>query len=123
MAGPLGQRAASHVFTADGSWFDGSVQSSPAAGTVIADTGTLLAGNYLVAVHGASAADWAYDLQLRNAANTANVKVQRRRPLKGNEDFILPNKIVVAEGERLRVVTVGAGPSEVQVSIFTQAVE
>jgi hypothetical protein len=60
-----------------------------------------------------------YDLQHRNAANSGNIDSQRRRMTgAGNDDFMAPNKITVAEGERARVVLVGGVTGEIQMSIF-----
>lgn len=61
---------------------------------------------------------WVYDVQHRDAANAVNNDAQRRRLAAGNEDLLFPNKITLAEQERLRCVLVGAIVGEVQMSIF-----
>ena len=103
----------------DGIWTDGAVLTNPTDGTVLADTGQLESGIYLVAAVGAGSVAWVYDLQRRDAAKATTLNSQRRRPAAGNEDFLLANKITLASNERIRCVLSGAVTGEVEMSIFT----
>lgn len=101
-----------------GVWTSGSILTNPTNGTLLADTGQLVRGWYLFAVSGAGSGSWIFDVQHRNAANTANNDSQRRRPAAGDEDWILANPIFVETNERLRIVLSGDMVGEVQMSIF-----
>lgn len=101
-----------------GEWDSGDVFTDPSDGQVLVDTGALPAGYYLLAVIGGGSVAWVYDVQLRNAANTANIESQRRRPPAGNEDFPFPNKVFVGADERLRCVLSGAIIGQVQMSVW-----
>ena len=105
-----------------GEWFAGNIFTNPADGDILVDTGALGQGNFLVAVVGAANAAWVYDVQQRNAANTANIDSQRRRPASGNEDFPFPCKVFVTADERFRVVLSGAVTGQIQASLFVLAV-
>lgn len=102
------------------SWTSGSVfNAAPIPdGTVLVDTGALTAGNYLVAVAGSGSVAWAYDVQWRTAANTANNAAQRRRNTAGPDDLLFGNKVTIAASERFRVVLVGDTTGEVQCSLM-----
>lgn len=110
--------AAPYHVIGEGVWVAGSLLTNPEDTDILVDTGELPGGVYLFAVSGASDSAWVYDVQRRNAANTSNIASQRRRPPAGSEDFMFPNKIIVAPGERLRVVLVGGVTGEVQMSIY-----
>ena len=101
-----------------GRWWAGSILTNPTDGTVLVDSGPITAGTYLVALVGTGSVAWVYDFQHRDAANAANNNAQRRRPAAGNEDFLAPNKVQVASGERFRAVLVGNVTGEVQMSVF-----
>jgi hypothetical protein len=105
-----------------GRWESGLIYTDPADGQVLVDSGSLEAGSYLIGGMGAGSAAWVYDIQHRNAANTATLDSQRRRPAAGNEDFLLPNKIPVGPGERVRLVLVGAVTGQIQMSLVLQTV-
>ena len=106
----------------DGNWTPGAVATNPADQAVLVDTGALPAANYLIHVTGAGSVAWVYDIQHRNAANSANIAVQRRRCAAGNEDLILGNKLTLAKDERIRCVLQGTIVGEVQMSILFQDV-
>lgn len=111
--------SAGSFYVGTGAWTAGTVQTNPADTAVLADTGALPAGNYLVGVTGCASAAEVYDVQHRNAANAATLKTQRRRVRAlDNDDFLFPNKITLALNERIRVVQAGALVGEIQVSIF-----
>lgn len=116
------QVTGSTVFVGEGAWTAGSVLTNPVDTTVLVDTGALPAGRYLFAIHGTSSVAAVFDVQHRNAANGANNAAQRRRPIAGDIDFIIPNEITLADQERLRVVLVGGITGEIQLSIFVKPV-
>lgn len=122
-ASNLRQSTTAYKFVGEGKWIDGSILTNPTDGTLIVDTGQLPAGDYWFAIHGETSTDEAIEVQLRDAANSTNVKRQRRRPRTGDIDWIFPNKITVALNQRLRVIQVGNMTGEVQISIFYQEVE
>lgn len=107
-----------------GEWTTGSILTNPTNGDVLVDTGAIKAGYYLIGVLASASVALVYDLQLRNAANDANVKSQRRRfgttDSTLNDDMLLPNKISVEQNQRLRCVLVGSITGEVQLSLFRQ---
>lgn len=119
----LAQRSGAYRFVGNGTWVDGSIFTNPTDQTLLVDTGALPAGDYLVAVNGAASADEVFDVQHRNAANSANVNVQRRRPKAGDIDWVFSNKFTVAANERIRVLQSGGLTGEVQLSIFYVEVE
>ena len=106
------------TYHGSGFWTSGSILTNPIATTVLVDTGALSAGRYLFSVSAESDVAWIYDIQHRNAANGANVAAQRRRPAAGSEDFLFPNKITIAENERVRLLLVNGVTGEVQACIF-----
>ena len=106
------------TYHGDGFWTSGSVLTNPTANTIIVDTGALSAGRYLFAISGESDVAWVYDIQHRNAANSANVSAQRRRPASGSEDFLFPNKITIAANERVRILLTTGVTGEIQACIF-----
>lgn len=101
-----------------GVWASGMPVTGPIDGQLLVDTGELDAGNYLFGITGSSSTDWVYDIQQRDATNSTNIDAQLRRPSAGNDDFLFPNKVTVAQGERLRVVMSGGTAGTVQMSIF-----
>lgn len=113
----MGNKAAGFL-QGDTSWVSGSVNTNPADQTILVDSGAMTAGTYLFAVVGAGSVAWIYDVEQRNAANSANIDAQRRRPAAGNEDFLFPNKVTLAASERLRCILQGAVVGEVQMSLF-----
>jgi hypothetical protein len=100
-------------------WTSSASLFNPGAGTVIVDTGALVAGNYLVGVDGSADAAWVYDVEYRDSTNTTTLQFVRRRPASGNDDLLFPNKILVSANERVRVVSVSGGGANVQLSLFT----
>jgi hypothetical protein len=119
----LEQRTNAHRIVGRGRWFPGSILTNPADTTLLADTGALDPGDYLIAVHGATSVDEAFDVQHRDSANSSNIEAQRRRPLKGDIDWVVPSRVRLAANERIRCIQVGNVTGEVQLSIFVQAVE
>lgn len=102
----------------DQTWVSGSILTNPADQTVLVDTGPMTAGRYLFAVIGTSSVAWVYDVQQRDSANATNIDSQRRRVSAGTEDLLFPNKVTLAQNERLRCLLQGAIVGEVQMSIF-----
>lgn len=113
MAGLVG-----NLLMGDGNWVSGAIQTNPVDQTVLADTGPLLAGNYLVAVSGAGSVTWVYDVQHRDSANGTTLQLQRRRPAAGDDDLVISNKVTLLVNERFRIILQGAVAGEVQMSIF-----
>lgn len=83
--------------------------TAPAIGAVIADTGALPAGTYLVEIRAAGscvrAAGKQLEVQHRNAANAANVNILATTP--GEPVTTETFRVVLALNERIRIV-VGA---------------
>ena len=110
----------------DGDWFPGLLTTNPADQAVLVDTAALAPGKYLAALIGYSTVAAIYDVQHRNAANTAGVngptgnpRTQRRAVAANlNDDWVLPNEFPIERGERLRVVLQGAIVGNIQVAIF-----
>jgi hypothetical protein len=110
-----------------GAWYTGAILTNPSNGDVLVDTGIMSAakgGYFLVGVVASSSVALVYDLQIRNAANDTTLQSQRRR-MAGttsnlNDDLLLPNKVPIHQGERLRCVLVGGIVGEAQLSLFTQ---
>lgn len=118
----LEPRTGATFYVGDGLWVDGSEATNPGDNQILVDSGPLKQGNYLFAVITGASVDWVYYLEHRNALNDANISLQKRYPKAGNDDFFSPNKVFVAEGERLRVRLSGAITGVIQASIFTQEV-
>jgi predicted component of type VI protein secretion system len=80
------------------------------AGTVVADTGALVAGTYIVeviaSIFGVPTAGVGLEIQHRNAANSANVSVLGGTSPAGDLDTAI-GEVTIAANERIRVV-VGA---------------
>lgn len=114
MAGP---RAVGHLH-GEGTWVSSSVVTNPGNGQVIVDTGALTAGRYLFGVNGAADNTWTYDVQHRDSTNATTLNFVRRIPASGNDDLLFPNKVTVAQDERVRVVCVGTPTINLQLSIF-----
>lgn len=113
----MGNRAVGHLQgTTD--WISSSVVSNPGNNQVIVDTGAMVAGNYLLGVNGAATNTWTYDVQHRDSTNATTIDFIRRIPAAGNDDLLFPNKITLAQDERIRVVCVGTPTVDVQLSLF-----
>ena len=82
------------------------------------DTGQLPEGDYLFGFVGFATALTVYDIELRNAANGATIRSQRRRFPAGNEDVLIPSKVYLETNQRLRAMLVGAIVGDVQLSVF-----
>lgn len=109
--------------------FPGSKVTNPADQQVMADTGALDAGSYFVSVQGSGSVAFVYDLERRNAANSAVVTTNgqaeshRRRCAAGNEEFFLGVSMAVLIGERIRVLMQGAVTGQVQLSLLIEPTE
>src|SRR5712671_4365236 len=108
-------------FTGDGLLIDGTILTNPTDQTVLVDTGPLnISGppgswvDHLFAVTGVSSVALVYDIQHRDATNSTNLHVIRRRFGPGLDDKPLANKIAIAANERIRVVLQGSVTGEVQ---------
>jgi hypothetical protein len=101
-----------------GTWTSGLVLTNPADGALVVDTGPLTGSSYLIAFSGSTSANAVYDVQWRDATNTTNKLVIRRRPQAGNDDFIFASKITLLANERVRCVMVGAITGDIQLSAF-----
>jgi hypothetical protein len=101
-------------------WVAGASKSNIVAGTVLADTGPLTAGSYLLEILAASNVEVDVYLQQRNSTNLLTL-TQQLIPFELGLNHIPVSAIfVLDDSERLRVVTaadvvVGA----VSVSLFT----
>ena len=86
--------------------------AAPGAGTVLTDTGALPGGRYEVIItitaDDTAAAGKFIELQHRNAANNANVDTWGNFPVPQGGAPQPRFEIVLADGERLRLVTGGA---------------
>lgn len=83
--------------------------ATPAAGTVLADTGAQSAGNYVILVtYGADFAvsvnTNAFEIQRRDAANAANIWTIMSSIAAGSQGFIQSLNVTLALNERIRVV-------------------
>lgn len=85
-----------------------AVAAAPAASTVVADTGALTPGVYMVTVVTGSddslAAGKVFLVQHRNAANAANAESLAALPVDKPASVTFP-EVTIADGERIRVVT------------------
>src|SRR6267142_2385400 len=105
-----------------GTWYSGTLTTNPSDAAVLVDTGALAAGKYFLVVSAWASVAAAYDVQHRNAANSATNKSQRRAvAANGNDDLVLGTLTLVAS-ERLRVAQAGALTGVIQVSLFVQPV-
>jgi hypothetical protein len=116
--------AVSGFFTGDGVLVDGAILTNPADQTVLADTGPLnVSGpagtwvDHLFAVTGCSNVALVYDIQHRDATNTTNLNVLRRRFGPGVDDKPFANKLAIGPNERLRVILQGSVTGEAQAAI------
>jgi len=98
---------------------------APAAGTILADTGALAAGNYqfrmLCSVRDTTNAQ-DFQVQHRNAGNTANLKEEEiyADPLTGATNFLYSKTLTIATNERVRILNrlIVAAGARIQASIF-----
>lgn len=115
-------RAATAAIQGAVTWVDGSVLSSPADTTTLADTGTLTAGNYLISVSVATDSAAAFTVAVRQLdVSLATVHSQIRRVAAGsNDDWLFGNKIPLSASDRIRVLlSNGSGVTgNVQASLF-----
>lgn len=99
-------------------WATANTITDPTAGTILADTGALSIGllsfTILLASSGPSAT---LELQLRNAANSANVATQTINSTGYGSDAI-PVPIVIGLNQRLRLVVVNNYTGDVDASIL-----
>jgi len=114
----MAEVASPHLSRDKGRWISGDLLTNPTDTTVLVDSGPLNQGLYLFAAFGSGSVAFVYDIQHRNAANNASLSVQRRRAIAGNEDTLLPSRISLREGERVRLVLVGNVTGDVQMSLF-----
>lgn len=118
MAGATGAKAVGFLQGAT-NWTSGALQANPVDTTVLVDTGPLAQGNYLFATVIATDTASTADVQWRDATNATNNDSQRRFiPSGQNDDFLFPNKITLANNERLRIVQVGNLTGNEQASIY-----
>lgn len=120
---PLVAKTGSHRFVGHTIWSSGPVLTDPTNGTVLVDSGSLEAGNYLIALVGSASVDIVLDLQQRNAANDGTVKDLRRRPSAGDIDLLFGNDVEISQGERIRAVLVGTITGEVALDLQLKRVE
>jgi hypothetical protein len=104
-------------------WYTEGVKSTPSSGTVLADTGEMEEGSRSVAFWVSANVLATVRLEVRNAANNANVIAQTFHlsavsPVATPE---LSGVINLATDERIRIVTSGAlALGEIQASLFVQ---
>ena len=85
-------------------WVTEGISTTPAANEILADTGSLSAGNYDFNVHYSTTVDTFFEIQHRNAANTATLGYRHCRLIINNSyDAFLPN-FKIASNERLRII-------------------
>lgn len=95
------------------------VQTDPAANAILADTAALGAGKYLFQAFISSSVAGAFELEHRNAGNTANVFSQRVH-VPASDTSRLPGPafvLTLAASERVRVRNVAALTGNVQATI------
>jgi len=103
----------------DGTWTDGALTTNPAANTVLADTGVLGVGEYIFAFWLGATNVYRMRVELRNAANSSNNNAYTFSLLGGVMiEPVIPIKIALAEGERVRVVGLDTLIGDAQASIF-----
>lgn len=101
-------------------WSTEGVKNIPATGTVLADTGPMATGVYIIPAYWVSSSSILnYIFQHRNATNDGNIN---------SHAFILPaggyvlspalGSVELAEGERFRIVTNGVTAGSAQATIF-----
>jgi hypothetical protein len=118
MAGATGAKAVGFL-QGNSAWTAGAIQVNPVDTTVLVDSGPLVPGNYLFATVIATDTGETADIQYRDAANATNNDSQRRFvPAGQNDDFLFPNKLTLANNERIRIVQVGNLVGNVQASLF-----
>jgi hypothetical protein len=94
--------------------------TNPVLDQVLCDTGPLPASTRYIMVVGAANVASVFELQLRNAANSATLKSQILAvPANGTGNIPeSSNVFAMAEGERLRVIQVAAATGSVSVSMW-----
>lgn len=105
----------------EGDWVDGAVVASPGAGVVLADTGALSAGEYVFAFFfTTSGFGTIFRIEHRDAANAVTLRSQIFNTIVGNPiEPVIPTKLLLAEGERMRTVHVSSvGTPTVQSSVM-----
>lgn len=104
-------------------WITGGLQSNPSSGVVLADTGarSSSSGTGLVLpirMLASSSARVGVEIQHRNAANNANIW-QHAFLIAADSPLNTEIPITIADGERVRVVTITAIASgQAQASLF-----
>jgi len=105
-------------------WYTAGVQTNPAGGTVLADTGPLPAsGGRPFKVILASTVGLGFTVEHRNAANNATLTSQNI-PVTSNQPVELefaPGPDMANDDERLRVVTNALAVGQVQASLLVQS--
>lgn len=107
-----------------GTAFSNGITATPAANTVLADTGAQTAGNYAVRIHygadfSAASSTNAYQIQRRDSANATNIwTILGSIPI-GSPILFETASITLAANERLRIIQSTACTSgNVQASIW-----
>lgn len=101
--------------------FTEGIKNNAAAGVLLADVGAMLYEHHLVPVSILLSGQGSViaELQLRNAANSANVFSQIIIvPALGTVNFHIPTPMKVLVGQRLRIVTFAAVTGQCQASLF-----
>ena len=99
-------------------WVTEGISTTPAANEILADTGSLSAGNYDFNVHYSTTVDTFFEIQHRNAANTATLGYRHCRLIINNSyDAFLPN-FKIASNERLRIIQGSAETDYVVADIY-----
>jgi hypothetical protein len=91
-----------------GLWIAGSILTNPADTTVLADSGELIQGNYLVAGAVSASGVAKYRLiVLSQDLGTTRYSMRRYCPEQANDDFQLGNKIPILSGDHIRLIMDG----------------
>jgi hypothetical protein len=105
------------------------IAASPAAGTVLADTGALPAGNYnivvTIGINNAGAGTVGdFSIARRNAANNADVWAQAGSvALTGTNFIVFAGQVRLLLNERIRVVTITIATVNYQANIWQVLVQ
>ena len=89
--------------------FSAGLLTAPGAGTVMADTGPLPIGAYSLEIWMQAQTFNTFDLQWRNALNTANLVIHRFPVIASENEFVSIRFDVQNDNERFRLVLTIAG--------------
>jgi len=108
-----------------GIWIAGSIITNPTDTTILADSGELIQGSYLVA--GAVSASGLAKYRLiviSQDLGTVRYSMRRYCPETSNDDFQIGNKIPILGGDHIRLIMDGtvAGGGTIQAGLYIMEV-